>query len=97
MRRRLALLRRTAIADFSFDLYKGRTIFLRLCLVNRPADSGKIVAVCHGERLEAESLHTLFDIFRKGDVRTAFNGNIVRIVKNDKLTKTECTRKRECF
>ena len=93
----LALLGGTAVADLGADGEEGRMLLVCLCLLNGLANSRQIVAVLHGDGLEPESLHALLHILGKGKIRTALNGDIVAVVKNDELGKSQCPRQRECL
>ena len=79
------LFSRAAIADLGLDGDERRMFFIGFCFFDSSADGVEIRAVFDGDRLEAESSHAGLDIFGKGDVRVAFDGNVVAIVEDDEF------------
>ena len=61
------------------------------------ADSFQIVAVGNFQRLEAEGLHPFLHVFRKGDIRAAFDGDVVAVVQDDQLAQAQRACQREGF
>ena len=64
-------------------------LLVGLCLFDGLADGLEVVAILDRDRLEAEGTHAGLDVFREGDVRVAFDGDLVGIVEDDELREAE--------
>ena len=95
MRAGLALLCRTAVADFCLDRDEGRMLLVRLCLLDGFANRFEVVAILDRDGLEAEGLHALLHVLTERDVRAALDGDAVAVIEDDELRKAERARKRE--
>ena len=93
----LALLCRAAVADQRLDRDEGRMLLVGLRLFDGLADGLEVVAVLDRDRLEAEGTHAGLDVFREGDVRVAFDGDLIGIVEDDELREAERAGEREGF
>ena len=85
------LLSRAAVANLGLDGDERRMFFVGFCFFNGFADGFKIRAVFDSDRLEAEGSHAALDIFRKGDIRAAFDGNAVAVIEDDEFIEAERT------
>ena len=83
------LFSRAAVTDLGLNGNERRMFFISFCFFDSLADGSHVRAVFDGDGLEAESGHAGLDIFREGQVRTAFNGNAVAVIKNDQLGQTK--------
>lgn len=79
------LFSRAAVTDLGLNGNERRMFFIGFCFFDSFADSIHVRTVFDGDSLEAESGHTGLDIFREGQIRTAFNGNAVAVIKNNQL------------
>ena len=92
-----ALFGRAAIADLGLDGNERRMFLVGFGFFDGFADGIEVRAVFDGNRLETEGSHAGLDIFRKGDVRIAFDRDVVAIVEDDEFGKAECPCQGEGF
>ena len=89
----LALLGRTAVADFCLDRNHCRSCLVSLSLLDSLSDLFNIITVLNNKCLEAERLEALLYILGKCYVRTTLYGNLVGVIEHDELAKSKCSRK----
>ena len=88
---------RAAVTNLRLNRDEGRMFFVSLGRFNSFANSFQIIAIFYSQRLETESLHTFFHIFREGNIRAAFDGNLIGIIKHNQFGEAERTSQREGF
>ena len=91
------LFSRAAITDLSLDGDERRMFFVSLCFFDGFADGSHIRSVFDGDGLEAEGRHAGLNIFRKGQIRTAFDGNAVAVVKDNQFRQAKGSGQRQGF
>ncbi len=97
MGRGLALFSRAAIANLRMHRNKGRVFCISFSCFDCFADSFHIVAVSYFQQLETKRFHAFLYIFRKGNIRTAFDGNIIAVIENNQFAQAQCACQGKCF
>ena len=93
MRTRLALFCRAAKTDLRLYSNHCRAGFISFRFLDSFSNFFQIVAILHNKCLETERLEAFLYILSKRNIGASLNRNLVGIIEDNQLAKSQCSRK----